>query len=151
LPLPSHIVLFSPFVDISMINPEIAAVRSSDHMLNEDRICIGSVEWLRGSSSPAATTDDELRHPGISPLYGDLSIFRLAGTKLVITTGWYDILHPDIELFVKKAGAADVQTTYIEAQHLWHYLILFTGVIPEADQGQDMVVTVVNANSSIAL
>lgn len=106
---------------------------------------------MRGSNPPAVTTEDKLRDPHISPLYGDLSIFRLVGTRLVIATGRYDILHPDIELFVKKASAAGVQTTLIEAPHLWHYWIIFTDVIPEAGQGQDIVVAAVNANSSIAL
>jgi len=69
----------------------------------------------------------------------------------VFATGWYDILHPDIELFAKKASATGAQKTFIEAPHLWHYWIIFTDVIPEAGQGEDMVVTAVNANSSIAL
>ena len=67
---------------------------------------------------------------------------------------WYDILHPDIELFVKKASAADVQMTLIEAPELRiSGTTGFTDVIPEAGQGQDTVVTAVkvNANSSIAL
>ena len=121
LRLPSQIVLFSPFVDISMTNPGIAAVRPSDPMLNENSIRRECVGWLQGSSSPVTTTVESLRHPRVSPLYGDLSIFREAGTRLVITTGRHDVLHPDIELFVKKAEAARVQTTYIEATHLWHY------------------------------
>ena len=98
-------------------------------------VSVERVGWLQGSSSPVTTTVDSLRHPRVSPLYGDLSSFREAGTRLVITTGRHDVLHPDTELFVKKAEAASVQTTYIEATHIWHYWIIFTDVIPEAEQG----------------
>lgn len=151
IPLPSQLILLSPWVDISLDNPDILKFLPNDAMLhNPKRIAQDGLEWLRGSSTSAPGTVEEWHDPRVSPLFGDPSIFTTAGTKLIITTGLYDILHPDITLFVEKAEKAGVTMTYIEATYHIHAWAVFLGVLPEASVGMDWVIKVVESYASQA-
>lgn len=148
LPLPSQLILLSPWVDITLDNPDIEEVLPNEAILSPKPLAHHGLEWLRGSPTPSPASIEELHDPRVSPLFGDPSIFTEAGTKLIVTSGLYDILHPDIALFVEKAERARVTGTYIEAKYHVHAWTVFLGVLPEASVGLDWVVEAAKAYAS---
>lgn len=159
LPLPHQLILFSPFVDISLSNPDIPRFLPNDPVLNVKVTQHHGLTWLRGEGDAKAASVDELRQVKVSPLYGDYSVFTplhprpavttqheskhegvsFKGTNIIVTTGLYDILHPDIELMVSKAERAGVKGTCIVNEHGIHAWSVMMGLMPEAAMGMEMV------------
>ncbi|WP_104435019.1 alpha/beta hydrolase fold domain-containing protein [Kineococcus xinjiangensis] len=104
---PGRIVLIAPWVDVSMSNPELAALEPRDPMLAR----AGSAEAGRmyaGELGPA--------HPWVSPLFG-----RCAGlAPLTVVVGTRDLVHPDTELFVERARAEGVDVDLHVGEGLIH-------------------------------
>lgn len=97
-----------------MDNSDIEVYAKDDPILVPSTLRRDVLRWVRGSENPTPATKEELKHVKLSPIYGDYSILASAGTTMVISTGTYDILHPDIMLMVDKAEKAGVRTTLIE-------------------------------------
>ena len=89
---PDGLVLFSPWVDVSMSNPRIAPMVRLDPMLGIDGLVWCGKEWAGG----LGTAD-----PRVSPLHDHLR--GLPPTR--VYQGDRDILLPDVELFARKARA----------------------------------------------
>lgn len=85
LPLPAHIILFSPVADASATNTEMVALEKHDVMLRLSAVQQWG-EWWAGSA--------DLKSPLLSPLYADLR--DLPPIQLYI--GGDDILLPDARL-----------------------------------------------------
>ncbi|MCV6966561.1 esterase [Mycobacterium intermedium] len=98
-------VLISPVLDLSLSNPDIAAV--DDPWLGRDGLLVFADRW-RGDLS--------LGDPRVDPLAADL---RGLGA-LTVFSGTRDILNPDARLLVQKAGAAGVAVDYHEKPGLLH-------------------------------
>lgn len=64
LRLPDRLVLFSPWLDITMSNPDIALVEPHDIMLGTPGLLQCGVWWAGG---------DDPRSPLLSPIFGDLA------------------------------------------------------------------------------
>lgn len=147
LPLPHQLLLIAPYVDLALDNPDIPRYLPNDPTLKPPRLRSDSLRWIRGSDNPAPATKEELRQVKISPVYADYSILAAAGTAMVISTGTYDILHPDIMVMVGKAEKAGVRTTLIEAMGQIHGFQLLIGLLPEADQVTELMLTATKRNS----
>lgn len=99
--------------------------------------------WLTGSSATELhVSTEDLKHPLISPIYDDVSILASAGTKLIIVSGTWDILYPDIELFVQQAEEAGVNTTFIVSPQQIHDFLIFGS--SEGREALDLVVAAVS-------
>ena len=90
---PEHLLLWSPWVDVSRDNPELEEQ-------DKRSVIIG----LKGSQLAAELYRGDLnpKDPRISPIYGDLTCLP----SMTIVTGSRDLLHPDIMRFANKAKEA---------------------------------------------
>jgi acetyl esterase/lipase len=100
-------VLISPVVDLSLANPLIKSVESTDPWLGRDALQVFADRW-RGELS----VDD----PRVSPLAADLKGLG----PLTVFSGTRDILNPDARLLAEKAAAAGVDIDYHEQPGLLH-------------------------------
>ncbi|MEJ5258483.1 MAG: alpha/beta hydrolase [Fervidobacterium sp.] len=111
--LPEHIVLFSPWIDVSMENPEIGNVESKDVIL--------TVKGLKAAVEKYAAELD-LKDWQISPIYGD---FR-GLCPVAIFTGTDDVLNPDARRLRDKLREQGVVCNYFEYNGLFHDWVILT-------------------------
>jgi epsilon-lactone hydrolase len=115
--LPKRLVLFAPWLDVTMTNPGIAAIDPLDPILNRQGLIDAGLSYA-GKLDP--------RNPWVSPLYGNMEglppVSLYAGTR--------DMLMPDSRLFRDKAEAAGVEMDYHEIKGLVHSGALM--LLPEA-------------------
>lgn len=93
LPLPRRLLLFAPWVDLTLANPAARALEPFDVMLGVD----GAVQagaWWAGGEDP--------RQPLLSPLYADLRGLP----PLEVFQGTADLLLPDSTELVRRVQAA---------------------------------------------
>jgi acetyl esterase/lipase len=118
--LPSGLILLSPWLDLSNDRSELRALLRSDRLL--------SPAWLRACATAYAVSND-LRHPSISPLFGDLT--NLPPT--IIQAGTSDLLLSDADAIAEKAQGAGVAVTYLRIPNGWHDVMLQCGLVDLAD------------------
>lgn len=112
LPQPARLFLLSPWLDVSMDNPEIAAVEPLDPIL--------SAEALRLAGRRFAGVDDPA-DSRVSPLFGDLR--GLA--PITLFTGTADILNPDARKLRGRMRAEGLPLDYREFPGMIHDWALF--------------------------
>lgn len=118
LSVSGEVVLLAPWVDVTMRNPEIAAVAPGDPMLGAAALAEAG-RLYAGEGDPAG--------PPASPLHGDLSDLG----RLTILTGTRDILNPDARRLRDLAIAAPGTTVHwIEEPDMLHDWMVLP--IPEA-------------------
>ena len=117
IPQPDNIILISPWLDITLSDPEIAILEKCDIMLNK-------VELVESGKMYAG--DSDRKHPYLSPLYADIS--GLA--PIHIFTGTHELFLFDVRKFVKQAKEKDIAVHYHEYPGMFHCWILTP--IPEA-------------------
>ncbi|WP_175691750.1 alpha/beta hydrolase fold domain-containing protein [Burkholderia anthina] len=108
-PRPAALVLFAPWLDVTLTNPKIPKVEPRDPMLSAVGAAWCGVQWAGKLS---------LGDPRISPLHDSLVDLP----RTVIYHGGADILLPDAELFANKAQKAgsNVQLfVYPDAFHVF--------------------------------
>lgn len=89
LPMPHRLALFSPWVDITLSNPEAVHAEKRDAMLGIPGL-VQCGAWWAGGKDP--------RDPQLSPIYGDL-----AGLPpLDVFTGTHDLFCPDNQKLAQK-------------------------------------------------
>lgn len=106
---PGKLILISPWLDVSMTNPEIDNVQEKDPLLNKDLLKLAGQIYAKEKS----VTD-----PWVSPLYGPVDKLE----NVIIFSGTYDILNPDTKEFIQKAEKQQVQIDYRETEgavHIW--------------------------------
>jgi acetyl esterase/lipase len=104
---PEKLILYSPWIDISMSNPEIKKLEKFDMMLtikdllNAAKIYVGS---------------DDLKNPLVSPIYGD---FEDLG-DILLFSGTHELLYADVlKLQKMKTTTKIIFNIYHEMQHVW--------------------------------
>lgn len=88
---PSKTILISPWLDVTMENPEIRKVQEKDKMLNTELLKLAGVSY-------AGEGEDTKNHL-ISPIYGPIEECE----NIVIYTGTHDILNPDVHKLKEMA------------------------------------------------
>lgn len=88
-PLPNAVILISPWIDLSMTNPEIGDYEDEDPMLDIGTLQAAADAWAGGT----ALTDYRL-----SPIYGDLNELP----DVTILTGTRELLYPDATLLYDR-------------------------------------------------
>ena len=118
-PLPERLVLFSPWVDVSMDNPDIADYLPVEPMLHFDLVKVHGRYWAG---------DADTHFWQVSPLFGDM-----AGLPPVtVYCGTRELLYPDILLLRDRLADAGVDVTLRVGRGLNHDWPLMP--IPEADR-----------------
>lgn len=111
-PLPSKLIAISPWVDVSMTNPEMEALDKVDPMISIPGLKRAGEMYSRGTD-----TNDYL----VSPLYGNMKGLP----QTYIFSGTHDILFPDAKIYARKSKVAGVETCYFEYPkmvHAWMFL-----------------------------
>ena len=116
--LPERLILFSPWVDVSMENPDIAGYVSVEPMLHLELGKVHGKFWAG---------DADTRFWMVSPLFGDMTGLP----PVTIYCGTRELLYPDILLARDQLAAAKVDVTLRVGQGLNHDWPLMP--IPEAD------------------
>lgn len=117
LPQPKCMILLSPWLDVTMSNPEIKYLEKKDKFLSKRSL-------MESGKLYAQETDP--RNYMISPIYGDLN--GLADIHLFI--GGHEILVADARKLRDLAQHATVNFHYYEFNKMFHVWMLFP--IPEA-------------------
>ena len=121
---PSQIILLSPWLDVTMSNPEMQEVSKRDPILPLGDNIVGRLH----------AGDRDMKDPFVSPLYG--SIAGLG--RISLFKGTDDILNPDARLIKSKAELENVDFNYFEYKHMVHDWILFP--MPEAKMAFKQIV-----------
>ena len=128
---PEKIILFSPWLDIALTNPQIKEVYSKDLILNIDALLdIGSIY---AHDLPF----DDYR---VSPKFGDLNHLG----KILVLVGSDEIFYPDCLAFMQQTGLVGTHitgTVYEDMQH--DFMIL---PIPEQEIALEEAVTFLNSD-----
>lgn len=121
---PSRLVLLSPWLDITLSNPEIAAVK------NDPFLATGALVPI----SAAYASGHDPKDPLLSPIYGDL-----AGLPpILLFCGAAEILAPDCRKFKDKAIAAGVKIFYEEWPDMFHVWVA-APLIPQAAAARNVM------------
>lgn len=109
LPQPDKLILISPWLDVTMKNPKIEEVQKHDKMLNKKVLTLAGVAYAGGK---------EMDRYLVSPINGPLDKLE----NVIIYTGTYDILNPDVHVFEKMAKEKNINLDIREtkgAAHIW--------------------------------
>lgn len=104
---PRKAILISPWLEVSLENPAIDSVQKDDKKLNKESLKIAGLAYAGGNQ-------ENLKNYLVSPLYGNVENLN----NIVIYTGTYDILNPDVKELVKK-NANIVVKEYEGKSHIW--------------------------------
>ena len=116
--LPERLILFSPWVDVSMDNPDISDYLAVEPMLHFELVKVHGQYW-----AGAADT----HHWQVSPLFGDMTLLP----PTTVYCGTRELLYPDIRLAFDRLLAAGVDAALRVGTGLNHDWPLMP--IPEAD------------------
>ncbi len=105
---PKKLILLSPWLDISMTNPDINNIKDKDYILDKKGLQFAGIKYA-GSKN--------LKDPLVSPIYGDLK--NIPKTALFI--GTHDILYPDALKLknILKKNSNFFFYPYKEMFHVW--------------------------------
>lgn len=118
LPLPACYVGMSPWVDLAGTGDSMVTHATRDPWLRADLV------------SPAALRyagEHPLEHPGVSPLYADLTGLP----PMLVHAGTEEILFDDGRRLVERAREAGVEASFGVFSGLWHVFQAFPG-LPES-------------------
>ena len=118
---PKELILISPWVDLTMSNPEMEDYVALDPMLGIDGLRRMGEVWANGL---------DMTDPRVSPLYG-----RLAGLgRVTLTTGTWEILYPDTLRLADKLEQSGVDCDLIVGERMIHCYPICP--VPEAEQAR---------------
>lgn len=111
LEMPAKTILISPWLDVRLTNPKIDEVQKNDKYLNKDTLKIAGVAYAG---------EDGIDNYLVNPIDGELSKLK----NIIILTGTYDILNPDVHKLKEKAEKENVGNEitikeYEQANHIW--------------------------------
>jgi monoterpene epsilon-lactone hydrolase len=116
--LPKKLMLMSPWMDITLENPDIKLNEHEDPMMTVKRMLTAAREY-------AGQVD--LKDPLISPMFGDLNGLP----PILIQIGTSDLLLWDAREFHQKCLDAGVEAVYEEYPHGFHDFMML-GFLPES-------------------
>ena len=127
LPQPQHLILLSPWVDVSM-SGDYDEYRDIDPMLG--------VEGAR-EMGKAWAGDLDLKDYRISPMFGDM--MSLPQTTLFV--GTHEILYPDVVEFYNRLRGSGVNVELIIGREMTHVYPVYPGV-PESKEALNQIVDI---------
>lgn len=126
---PLGIIVFSPWLDLTMENPQIKEFEKVDPWLRHDSSIPIAKSWANGT---------DLKDYRISPTYGILDDLK----NLSIFVGTREILYPDIMKFAEKLKENQIEFNLFIGQGLNHVYPLFP--IPEADEAIEEISNIID-------
>jgi acetyl esterase/lipase len=117
-PQPEQLILLSPWLDITMQNPELAAVDSLDKMLD--------IKNLQAAGALYAN-DLDTKDYRLSPIYGDFSGLG----KISVFIGTHDLFIADCRKLKNLLDTKNIAFNYFEYPTMFHVWMLVT-LLPEA-------------------
>ena len=128
LPVPDRLILLSPWIDLTMSNPDMKDYIKKDVSLRYDDLCVDAQYWANGAS---------LKDYRVSPLYGDVSCLK----DVTVFTGTAEMLYPDAVLFREKLEKNGVKCRFIEAEDMPHVYPAYP--TPEADEAIEKICRII--------
>jgi acetyl esterase/lipase len=125
MPLPSQLILLSPWLDITMSNPAIFEIAHKDKILDVPALI---------KAGKAYAGDLDPRDSRVSPIYGDLQ--DLPPISLFI--GTHEVLLPDARKLRDLMDERGFRLNYVEYPYMFHVWITITR-LPEARQAIDQI------------
>ncbi|WP_406537894.1 alpha/beta hydrolase [Fibrobacter sp.] len=125
LPSPMHLILISPWVDITGGDESIAEY---DNWLHIDELHQFGLSWANGMDAHA---------PMVSPLYGNMQ--GLPPTDIFV--GTWEVFYPDIVNCGEKMKAAGVSVTLHVGEELGHVFPLYPA--PEGEEARQTIADIV--------
>ncbi|KHD45508.1 alpha/beta hydrolase [Streptococcus hongkongensis] len=124
---PKDIVLLSPWLDVTMSNPDIQKFESNDPILSAWGLRkVGEIWSRRG--------EENSKHPYVSPIYGDVT--NLAPITMFV--GTHEIFYPDIKKFEKSLTEKNHPHQLFEAEKMNHVYPIYP--IEEAKTAQYQII-----------
>jgi len=111
LEMPSRMVLLSPWLDVTMSNPEIEEFESKDATLANYALLKCGQMW-----SGLEDYAEIRKNTQVCPIYGDLS--GLPPTLLIVGTA--EVMYPDVTLLYEKLKAQGSSVRLIYGKDLFH-------------------------------
>lgn len=106
-PVPSALLLFAPWLDVTMANPDSRRIEPADPMLTLGNLRMGGAMWA-GAADPA--------DPAISPVYGPVEGLP----PMTVFQGTADVLMPDARDFAARAKQAGIAVNYFAYEGAFH-------------------------------
>ena len=125
---PDKIILFSPWMDVSMSNAEAAAYEDSDPMLS----AYGLVEMGRYWAGEL-----DLKDYRVSPIFGDISVLK----NVSLFVGTREIFYPDVTSFYNLLQEQGVASRLYIGEGMNHVYPLYP--IPEAGEAVRQVYQII--------
>jgi len=112
---PKHLILFSPWLDVSMTNPDMDNFEPGDKILN--------INGLKKAGKNYAG-DLEVTDYRISPIYGNLSNLG----KISIFIGTNEVFIADARKLMQLLKEQNIELNYFEYQGMFHDWVLFSNL-----------------------
>jgi epsilon-lactone hydrolase len=125
LPLPARLILFSPWLDLTLADPAAKEVEARDPMLGIEALRIAGEWWAAG---------EDPKSPNLSPLYADLSGLP----PIDLFQGANDLFVVDARTFVSNVQAVGGSIRYFEYAGAFHVFVGATWT-PEAQDAYDKI------------
>jgi acetyl esterase/lipase len=126
--LPSKLIGLSPWVDVTMTNPEMPSIEKYDPMISAPGLKIAGEMYAAG---------DDTTNYLLSPLYGEFNDLP----PIHIFAGTHDILQPDEKIFAEKAKDVGVETFYYEYPRMIHGWIFLP--MPETSKAIRQIIEII--------
>ena len=122
-PQPTHLLLVSPWVDLTTSAPDTAAFAERDPWLFLGKVH-AYASWWAGSDADLARPEVS---PGLAPLDGLPQALMFCGTR--------DLLAPGVRMLADRALSSTWELTYVEVPDLIHVFPLLP-FVPEAGRAR---------------
>ena len=117
---PDQIIIFSPWLDVTMCNPILESLDKEDNLL--------SIAGLKNAGLKYAVNLN-LKDYHVSPVYGDLT----GMCKISLFTGTRDILNADAQLFKQLMNKQSIYFNYFEYPDMFHDWVIITSLKESLD------------------
>ena len=125
---PGHLILISPWVDVTLRNPDILPYEASDPVLSAHGLQKLGLTWAK---------DLDPNDYRVSPVNGEVRNLR----NVVVFIGTREIFYPDARLFYDRVNATGVHAELYIGRGLNHNYPLL--LIPEARRAIDRMVDII--------
>jgi len=121
---PKEVILLSPWLDVTMTNPEIKESNRKDPYLGL-HACVSAGERYAKNDDP--------RRPDISPIYG--TVDQLGPITLFV--GTHDIMLPDCRKLKSMAESTGIRFEYVEYPEMIHDWMMLQ--LPESEKARNEI------------
>ena len=112
---PDQIIIFSPWLDLTMSDPLLEILDKKDNML--------SIDGLKNAGQKYAA-DLDLKDFRVSPVYGDLTGL----CRISVFTGTRDILNADAQKLKQLMKVQNISFNYFEYPGMFHDWVIITSL-----------------------